>query len=366
MKIELGPCKLAHLRSIKLRAGDLAELTAGGRQARHVLFDLWRSTDAPRAALVDGEVAAIWGCGGALLAPEGEPWLFTGYPVERAPLTFIKVVKGEIEEMLQTRTTLLTACLASYHNGLRLLDILGFELGPPEGLGPYDKLFRPASRGRQVAARTKNTPVSCPPFVIFGLCRSRTRWLSEFLSYRDWSCFHEQAMFMREISDLRRFLATPYMGTAETSVSLGWRLIRHANPETKLVVIRRPIMDARDAMLAAYDKAKILCDRAKLDGILVRSERALEDISAQPGTLTMAFADLATERGARTVFEHCLPFDFDHSWWLKHKDKVIQIDLPSMVQYHWQNKAGIENFKRLCKRELIRLARTGEFATWLQ
>jgi hypothetical protein len=40
------------------------------------------------------------------------------------------------------------------------------------------------------------------PFMIFALPRSRTAWLSEFLSYQGWTCWHEIAIQMRDFSEV--------------------------------------------------------------------------------------------------------------------------------------------------------------------
>lgn len=360
--IEILPCKLSHMRELanNLRASDAEEVEVLGRPRRHVLQALWRSSHVRRVALVDGAVAAAWGCTGDMLSSEGEPWLLTTPVVQKAPITFIKNVRLEIMTMLQMHSSLITACLANYHDGLRLLDTIGFDLGPPEGLDRHDRLFRVATLRKSMPRRSPHTSHTSVPFVIYGLCRSRTAWLSSFLSYRDWSCFHEQGLFMRTVDDIAHFANTPYIGSAETNVSLGWRLIKQANPAVKMVVIRRPVEDAHASMVSAYEKAGLELDRDKLMSILKRSERALIEISAQPGTLTVDFMDLTTEYACRDIFEFCLPYAFDRAHWLKYRDNIVQVDLKRVVNYYWQNRTVIENFKRLAKRELIRLVRTGE------
>ncbi len=197
-------------------------------------------------------------------------------------------------------------------------------------------------------------------FLIYALPRSRTAWLARFLTYRDWSCGHEQAIFLRSPKEARRLLHKPCRGTVETAAGPAWRLIRHWAPELRVAVLRRPIEETVAAMIAAGERAGARYNEDKLHRAMSYGSRCMEAVSALPGALTIDYAELTTEEGCRRVFEHCLPYPFDREWWLALKDRHIEVDLPLYFQYYRSNRDGIEEFKSMCKRELIRLARRGE------
>lgn len=125
-----------------LRTEDEAEITGLGLNPRDALRTSFRHAILRRTAFVDGEVAAMWGLGGAMLANEGSPWLMTTPVVERVPVTFIKVGRAQLDEMLQHRAFLSNVVAASYKRACRFLEVMGFVLDPPVPLGPNGVLFR--------------------------------------------------------------------------------------------------------------------------------------------------------------------------------------------------------------------------------
>lgn len=96
----------------------------------------------PRAAAIDGEVAAMWGLGGDILSDTGEPWLMTAPPVERAPVSFLRVARAELAAMLAIKPRLENYVAADYRKAVRLLEKLGFALEAPQPIGPKRALFR--------------------------------------------------------------------------------------------------------------------------------------------------------------------------------------------------------------------------------
>lgn len=197
-----------------------------------------------------------------------------------------------------------------------------------------------------------------PPFIIYGLPRSRTAWLADFLTYGDWSCFHETTLHMRSIADIQTFLAREKVGTSETAAAPGWRLIHHYSPDIRAVVVKRAPEDALASML----QLGISYDMPELKRILAYLVRIMDEISDQPNVLTIDYDDLATEGGCAAVFEHCLPYRFDRPWWLWYKDRNRQIDVKALMAYYTANKAAIDGFKRLCWNEMRALRRAGVLA----
>jgi hypothetical protein len=198
------------------------------------------------------------------------------------------------------------------------------------------------------------------PFMIFALPRSRTAWLAEFLSYGGWKCWHEIAIQMRDFSEVPAFFSREMTGAAETAAGPGWRLMHHHFPEMRKVVVRRPVSDVVEAIMRMDVGGVATYDRDRLVSIMSRCRRELDALSAVPGVLTVDFDDLKREDVCAAVFEHCLPFAFDRTWWEGLRFRNIQVVMRDVLLYYYANKDGVEGFKRSCKRELRRLAYAGE------
>lgn len=136
-RYEIMSCKLHHLRTLAatLRREDRAEFEMAGMVPRHRLYELWRMTVDPKAALVDGEVAAAWGDAAPLLATEGRMWMVTAPPIERVPLAFFREGRLDIEERLRVRHALSSCIAGPYDKAVRFFAMLGFEIGPPVLIG---------------------------------------------------------------------------------------------------------------------------------------------------------------------------------------------------------------------------------------
>ena len=97
---------------------------------------------ARRVARITPKIAAMSGLGGALLSDEGNPWLMTAPIVEKVPVTFLKIAREQLAEMLQQRRFLFNYVQASYSKACRLLEVLGFVLDPAVPMGPQGVAFR--------------------------------------------------------------------------------------------------------------------------------------------------------------------------------------------------------------------------------
>jgi hypothetical protein len=137
MTFQIIPATTEHIRlaARALRPMDRAEIERRGYHVRHLLHLLYRQSPLRRAALLDGQVAAVWGCEGSVLDTEGVPWLFTTPVVERSKVEFFRETRRQIDEMLKSRQRLSTYVLASYTQSTRFFAALGFRIGPPEPIG---------------------------------------------------------------------------------------------------------------------------------------------------------------------------------------------------------------------------------------
>ena len=143
MRYELVDATREHLRLIApvLRAPDRAEVEQQGLVVRHALNEAYANSIICRAAFVDGEIAALWGLRGEMLADHGFAWLLTAPPVERVPLSFFRVVRDEVADMMATRRSISTWVWAEYAKSLRFFAMQGFKKSGEVRLGPRKTLY---------------------------------------------------------------------------------------------------------------------------------------------------------------------------------------------------------------------------------
>lgn len=149
--IEIVRTTPQHLRELapKLRAEDEAEILAFGLTLEKALWRSYKSSVMRKTALIDGEVAAVWGVCGHFLGTVGAAWLLTGSAVDKvSPLKFTRIYQQEVKEMLHLFPKLSNIVDADHSAALRLLDIVGFTLGEPKIMGSKGKLFVRFERSR--------------------------------------------------------------------------------------------------------------------------------------------------------------------------------------------------------------------------
>lgn len=173
--------------------------------------------------------------------------------------------------------------------------------------------------------------MTAPPFVIFALPRSRTAWLSHFLTYGEWMCGHEEARHMRSLDDVKAWLSQSNTGTIETSVAHWWRLLSTIAPNTKVVVIRRPVAEVVESLMSIpdcqFDRDVLTRDMSALDSKLTQIA------NRWPDALLADYADLAREEACAAIFEYCLPYAHDSARWQALAPVNIQINMPALIRY---------------------------------
>lgn len=177
------------------------------------------------------------------------------------------------------------------------------------------------------------------PFVIFSLPRSRSAWLSAFLSYGGRKCGHDLAPRCASTAEFGRLLTGEYVGTAETGAVVGWRAIVKVTGCLRAVVIRRPVADVY-ASLGKFG----LSGQSLLD-LLKERDALLDEVSAMPNVKTYSFDDLNSLESCQELFEHCLDIPFDWEWWESLATKNIQVDVAGELRYVAEHKDRIEALK---------------------
>ena len=168
-------------------------------------------------------------------------------------------------------------------------------------------------------------------FVVFGLPRSRTTWLSKFLSYGDWTCTHDELRHARTLDDIKTWMTLDYTGSAETGAAPWWRLLPR---DMRCVVVRRDPAAVLDSFLRVPMRGVCVFDRQQLQTRIAYLDRKLDQVAARmPKCVSVSFDDLAHEAACAHVFEHCLTVQHDTVWWRAHDAINIQCDLPSEMRY---------------------------------
>lgn len=189
-----------------------------------------------------------------------------------------------------------------------------------------------------------------PPFVIFALPRSRTYWLSRFLTYGNWQCGHDEVRFCRSMADIESWLAQPCTGTVETAAAPFWRLLLRLAPDVRIVTVRRPIAE----VLRSLALGGLAFDVAEMTRVLRRLDRKLDQIERRiPGVLRVTYADLMREDVCARVFEHCLPYHHDSSWWDGMARQNLQISLPMFRRYCEAYMPQLEKLAKVAKHRSI-------------
>src|SRR5215467_14609889 len=155
--------------------------------------------------------------------------------------------------------------------------------------------------------------------------RSRSAWLSRFLTYKEWACGHDELRHCRSLEDVTSWFAQPCIGSVETAAAPFWRLA----PPARYVTLRRPL----DAVLASLRAAGLVFEDRTMMAVLRHHECKLDQVEKRlPNVLRVTFDELANEAVCARVFEHCLPYPHDHDWWAAWAGINIQASLPLMMR----------------------------------
>jgi hypothetical protein len=198
------------------------------------------------------------------------------------------------------------------------------------------------------------------PYMVFSAGRSRTMWLSAFLTYGICVCHFEATAKVSSLQEVLTMLSIPGMGAAETLAAPAWPLLLTAEPNLRVVVVRRPIEEILASLVAAT-KGEMQLDLEKLRHLLQYVRRSLDKLSLQPQTLTVDFHELEREDCCRAVFEHCLPYKHDSGWWKFLSAKNINPDVKQLAALYLRREQEILALGRECRHMMFRLGRQGHF-----
>jgi hypothetical protein len=187
-------------------------------------------------------------------------------------------------------------------------------------------------------------------FIIYALPRSRTFWLSRFMSHGPTKCGHDELRYVRGMDDIKSLLDMPNYGSAETAAAPWWRLIHTMRPDLRAVIVRRPVADVVNSLTAtgvAFDQQKLVTAMTRLDA-------KLDQIRARvPGVLEVAFDDLKNEATCAQVFQHCTGRTLDHGWFAGMSPLRLTVDLEAQIRYYQAHLPQLERAARTAKQAIL-------------
>ena len=192
------------------------------------------------------------------------------------------------------------------------------------------------------------------PFVIFALPRSRTYWLSRFLSYGDWTCGHDEARHFRSLEDIRSWLSQDCTGTVETAVAPWWRLLAKYRPDARVVIVRRPVEEVVNSLMALDMRGTVAFDRTVLTRTMKRLDAKLDQVAARwPNALSVQYADLVDGATCARIFCHCLPYPFDVAWWSTFANVNLQCSMTEMMRYYKAYQPQLTKIGAIAKQTIL-------------
>lgn len=177
------------------------------------------------------------------------------------------------------------------------------------------------------------------PFVIFALPRSRTFWLSRFLS-GDGAlkpCGHDIGSTLNTLADVRAALSAVLAGSVETGAATGWRWLRKNFPEARFVVIRRPVEAVRESLArCGLDVPRSLLDL---------QAAFLDEISGRCGTTTLNATDLDSAETCSALFQLCRGVAPSAAWLALNVGANIQLDMNRRIAHLQARSVQIDGLK---------------------
>jgi len=158
------------------------------------------------------------------------------------------------------------------------------------------------------------------PFAVLGLPRSRTAWLSQFLTYGDRVCLHEPSRHWKGMADLHAALDAG-CGLSDSVLTFRWRDILAHRADTAVVVVHR----SAGEVLTSFRRAGLWHDR--LPEAVASLEMAIDELmEGAPEALHVPYAALDQHNVCARVFAHCLGFDMPFAHWHKWRDQRVLAD----------------------------------------
>lgn len=149
------------------------------------------------------------------------------------------------------------------------------------------------------------------PVIILGMPRTRTAWLSAFLSTPERMFLHEPSVHWGGMADLGRFLSHPNAAACDSGLTLFWQDILALRHDVTLIVIHRP----EQAVFASLIDAGIPLPRD-----ILRRLRVLADATAEASMrakFSADFDELRNPFSLRNLYRTAMGTECPEGW-LRH------------------------------------------------
>ena len=161
------------------------------------------------------------------------------------------------------------------------------------------------------------------PFFILGTPRSRSAWLSEFLSTPDRPCVHEPSQRFRGKSDFEALLANPRAAAADACMmTFRWREI--AASGARIVVVRRPLADVYESI----DRAGL--NTPKMWLALDRLGAEIQTLTRMASCMVVPFISMERKEVCEDIYAYCHGVPLPEGRWEAFKDRIILPDIDSI------------------------------------
>lgn len=188
-------------------------------------------------------------------------------------------------------------------------------------------------------------------FFVLSLPRSRSKWMSEFLSYGGKLCGHDLVVDCASAGDFERALEQ-LDGTCETGAVLGWKVLRAKWPRAKFVTVHRPIGE----IVRSFEILGLAVDFMDL----AMKEQMLLALSQSPGVVSITFDQLSSFEVCGAIFGHCLGMGLEYDYWAELNSKNIQIDMEQRLRVLARNAPALAAFRQDIARAQIGVPSWGQ------
>lgn len=175
-----------------------------------------------------------------------------------------------------------------------------------------------------------------PPFIVFTLPRSRSAWLSHFLSTDNLRCGHDIALDCQSVEQFIDRLDA-IGGTVETGSVLGAKALRILRPDIKMAVVQRPVGEVLQSLasIGLFPAPAEIEHRAAL----------LDDLAQEPGVLVLTPEDLNHYGPCAELFDFCRGLECSRERWDWFCDFNVQLNIPRRLAKLQATSQAVQHMK---------------------
>lgn len=195
------------------------------------------------------------------------------------------------------------------------------------------------------------------PFLVLSLPRSRSAWLSHFLTLGgEWRVGHDILIDCDSVEDFKGFLAGAFDGTCETGAALGWRLLQAEMPELRMLALRRPV----EEVVASFLREGIELSEEGWRTLVERD--AMLDAAVKVGGIEEVLAeDLDDPQCLRWMLDYLFDGEgeWDLAWWQQLRRLNIQVDMKARMEKLEERGPALLQLTREVLRRTLELGKEG-------